>query len=98
MSSNLGWNFQLRTYITYIALKNLINCKSSEHCDNSTDFKKQAATPFISSLSILTQLKDCMVVLEDISFSCGASKLQILDLIHDKTHMTDLHHKLKVIF
>ena len=98
MSSNLGWTFQLRTYITCIALKNLVNCESSEHCDNSTDFKKQAATPFIPNLSISTQLKDCMVVLEDISFSCGALKLQILDLIHDKTHTTDLHHKLKVIF
>ena len=40
-------------------------------------------------MSISTQLKDCKVVLEDISFSCGAAKLQMLDLSQDKTHMTD---------
>ena len=27
-----------------------------------------------------------------ISFSCGAAKLQILDLSQDKTHTTDSHH------
>ena len=40
-------------------------------------------------MSISTQLKDCKVVLEDISFSSGAAKLQMLDLSQDKTHMTD---------
>ena len=43
-------------------------------------------------MSISTQLKDCKVVLEDISFSCGAAKLQMLDLSQDKTHTTDSHH------
>ena len=43
-------------------------------------------------MSISTHLKDCKVVLEDISFSCGAAKLQMLDLSQDKTHMTDSHH------
>ena len=28
-----------------------------------------------------------------ISFSCGAAKLQILDLSQDKTHTTDSHHR-----
>ena len=32
------------------------------------------------------------VVLEDISFSCGATKPQMLDLIQDKTLTTDSHH------
>ena len=43
-------------------------------------------------MSISTHLKDCKVVLEDISFSRGAAKLQMLDLSQDKTHMTDSHH------
>ena len=53
---------------------------------------KKKANPFVPSVSISTQLKDCRVVLEDISFSCGAAKLQMLDLSQDKTHMTDSHH------
>ena len=63
-----------------------------KHCGNSTDLQKQTATPFVPSMSISTHLKDCKVVLEDISFSCGAAKLQMLDLSQDKTHMTDSHH------
>ena len=43
-------------------------------------------------MSISTRLKDCKVVLEDVSFSCGAAKLQMLDLSQEKTHMTDSHH------
>ena len=43
-------------------------------------------------MSIPTHLKDCKVVLEDISFSCSAAKVQMLDLSQDKTHMTDSHH------
>ena len=43
-------------------------------------------------MSISTQLKDCKIVLEDISFSCGAAILQVLDLSEDKTHMIDSHH------
>ena len=43
-------------------------------------------------MSISTQLKDFKIVLEDISFSCGAAKLQMLDLSQDKTHTTDSHH------
>ena len=49
-------------------------------------------------MSISTHLKDCKVVLEDISFSCGAAKLQMLDLSKDKTHMTDSHHTTKSDF
>ena len=43
-------------------------------------------------MSISTQLKDCkVVIIEDIS-SCGAAKLQMLDLSQDKTNTTDSHH------
>ena len=37
-------------------------------------------------------MKDCKVVLEDISFSCGAVKLHMLDLSQGKTYTTDSHH------
>ena len=43
-------------------------------------------------MSISTHLKDCKVVLEDISFSSGAANLQMLNLSQDNTHMTDSHH------
>ena len=66
--------------------------KSSKHCGNSIYLEKQTATPFVPNMSISTQLKDCKVVYEDISFSCGAAKLQMLDLSQDKTHTTDSHH------
>ena len=59
---------------------------------NSTDLQKQTAPPFVPSVPFSTQLKDCKVVLEDISFSCGAAKLQMLDLSRDKTHTTDSHN------
>ena len=73
-------------------MNNLSYSKSSKHCGNSTDLEKQTATPFVPSVSISTQLKDCRVNLEDISFSCGAAKLQMLDVSQDKTHATDAHH------
>ena len=63
-----------------------------KHCGNSTDLQKQTVTLFVLSVPFSTQLKDCKVVLEDISFSCGAAKLQMLDLSQDKTHMTDSHN------
>ena len=47
---------------------------------------------------ISTHLKDCKVVLEDICFSSGAAKLQMLDLSQDKTHMADTHHTTKSDF
>ena len=46
---------------------------------------------FFHSTSISTHLKDCKLVLEDISFSCGVAKLQ-MQMSQDKTHMTDSHH------
>ena len=70
----------------------MTDSKSSKDCGNSTDLQKQTATPFIPSVSISTRLKECKVVLVDVSFSCGAAKLQMLDLSQDKTHMTDSHH------
>ena len=56
-------------------MNNLTNSRSSNHCGNSTDLQKQAATPFVPSVSISAHLKDYRVVIEDISFSCGAAKL-----------------------
>ena len=88
----LGMDFLTCAFILPIVMNNLSYCKLSKQCGNSTDFKKQTATPFVPSVSISTQLKDCRVVLEDISFSCGAAKLQMLDPSQDKTHMTDSHH------
>ena len=76
-------------FILPIVLNNLINSKSSKHCANSTNLQKQTATSFVPSVPFSTQLKDCKVALEDISFSCGTAKLQMLDLSQDKTHTTD---------
>ena len=85
-------DFLTCAFILSIVINNLSHSKSSKHCGNSTDFEKQTATPFVPNVSISTQLKDCRVVLEDISFWCGAAKLPMLDLIQDKTHRTDSHH------
>ena len=43
-------------------------------------------------MSLSIQLKECKAVLEDIYFSCGGAKLQMLDLSRDKIHTTDSHH------
>ena len=44
-------------------------------------------------MSISTQLKDYkVVIIENIYSSCGAAKLQMLDLSQDKTNTTDSHH------
>ena len=43
-------------------------------------------------MSIPTQVRDCKVVLEDISLSYGAAKLHMLVLIQDKTHTIDYYH------
>ena len=85
-------DFLTCAFILSIVINNLSHSKSSKHCGNSTNFEKETATPFVPNVSISTQLKDCRVVLEDISFSCGAAKLQMLDLSQDKTHTTDSHH------
>ena len=87
---NLGWIFC--AFILPIVLHNLIYSKSSKHFGNSEDFQNQTAIPFVLSVSLSTQLKDCNIVPEDICSSCGATKLQMLDLSQDKTHMTDSHH------
>ena len=84
--------FPTCAFILFIVLNNLTKSKSSKHCGNSTDLQKQTATPYVPSVFISTRLKDCKVVLEYISFSCGAAKLQMLDLGQDKTHTTDSHH------
>ena len=91
-------DFLTCAFILPIILHNLINSKSSKHCGNSTDLQKQTATLFVPSVPFSTQLKDCKVVLEDISFSCGAAKLQMLDLCQDKTHTTDSHNTIETDF
>ena len=85
-------DFLTCAFILPIVLNNLINSKSSKHYGNSTDLQKQTATPFVPSVPFSTQLKDCKVVLEDISSSCGAAKLQMLDLSQDKTRTTDSYN------
>ena len=62
-----------------------------KHCQNSNYLQKKTATPFIPSVSISAQLKDCKAVLEDIRFSCGAAKLRMLERSQDNTHTTDSH-------
>ena len=82
-------DFLTCAFILPIVLNNLINSKPSKYRGNSTYLQKQTATTFVPSVPFSTQLKDCKVVLEDISFSCGAAKLQMLDLSQDKTHTTE---------
>ena len=60
---------------------------------NSNDLKNPIATPIILPVSIPTKHRDCKVILKDISLSCGAAKLQMLDLIQNEIHMTDSQHK-----
>ena len=76
----------------HIILNNINKSKSLNHCEISNDLINPTTIPIISSVSIPTQVRDCKVVLEDISLTCGAAKLQMLDLIQNKTHMIDSHH------
>ena len=78
--------------IKHIILNYIHKSESSNHCENSNDLINPTANPIISSVSFPTQVRDSKVVLEDISLFCGAAKLQILDLIQDKTHTIDSHH------
>ena len=80
------------TFILPLVVNNLSLSKSSKHGGNSTDFEKQTAAPFVPSMSISTQMKECRVVFEDISFSRSTAKLQMLDLSQDKTHTADSYH------
>ena len=78
--------------LKHIVLNNINKSNLLKHCENSNDLKNSTAAPIVPSTSILTQVRDCKVVLEGISLSCGAAKLQILDSTQDETHMTDSHH------
>ena len=78
--------------IKHIILNNVNKSKSLNHCENSNDLINPTATPIIPSVSIATQVRDCKVVLEDISLSCGAGKLKMLDVIQYKTHTVNSHH------
>ena len=81
----------------HIILNNINKSKSWNHCQISNDLINPTATPITSSVSIPIQVRDCKVVLEEISLTCGAAKLQLLDLI--RTKPTQLIHitQLKVI-
>ena len=59
---------------------------------NSNDLKNPTALPIVPSASVPTQVRDCKVVLEYISLSCDAAKLQMLDPIQNETHRIDSHH------
>ena len=80
--------------LKHIVLNNINKSNLSKHCENSNDLKNSTAAPIIPSTSIPMQIRDCKVVLEDISWSCGAAKLQMLDPIQDETtrliHITQL--------
>ena len=80
------------TILKRIVLNNINKSNLSKHCKNLNDLKNSTAAPIVPPTSILTQVRDCKVVLEDIYLSCGAPKLQMLDPIQDETHMTDSHH------
>ena len=75
--------------LKHIVLNKINKSNLLKHCENSKDLKNAIAGPIIPSMSILTKVRDCKVVLEDISLSCGAAKLQMLDPIHDETHTHD---------
>ena len=76
----------------HIILNNINKSKSLNHCEISNDLINPTAISIISSVSIPAQVRDCNVVLEDISLICGAAKLQMLDLIQNKTDTIDSHH------
>ena len=61
-------------------------------CKNSNDLKTPTAAPIVRSVSIPTQVRDCKEVLEEISLSCGAAKLKMLDPIQGEIYTTDSHH------
>ena len=73
-------------------LNNINKSKSSKHCENLNDLKNPTAAPIVPSVPIPTQVRDCKVLLENNSLSCGGAKLQMLDPIQDETHTTDSHH------
>ena len=58
--------------LKHIVLNNINKSNLSKHCKNSNDLKNSTAAPIVSSVSVLTQIRDCKAVLEDISLSCGA--------------------------
>ena len=75
-----------------IVLNNLNKTKLPINCGNSKDSIVSTAAKTFSSSASIPQVRDCKVVLEDISISCGAEKLKMLDLCQEKTHTTEPHH------
>ena len=62
--------------LKHIVLNNINKSNLSKHCENSNDLKTSTAAFIAPSTPILTQIRDCKVVCEDIFLSCGAAKLQ----------------------
>ena len=75
--------------IKHEILNHINKSNSSNYPEISNDQINPTATAIISSVPIPTQVRDCKVVLEDISLSCGATKLRMLDLIQDKQNPHD---------
>ena len=75
--------------LKHLVLNNINKSKLLKHCENSNNLKNSTLAPIIPTTSILTQVRDYKVVLEDISLSSGAAKLHVLDPTQDETHMTD---------
>ena len=71
-----------------IILRPHLNNKSSKLCG---DLNKSMSTPSKSVLSTAVHVKDCKVVLEDISSSRDAVKLKMLNTSQENTHTTSSH-------
>ena len=65
-----------------------LNNKSSKLCG---DLNKSISTSSKSVLSTAVHVKDCRVVLEDISSSRDAVKLKMLNTSQENTHTTSSH-------
>ena len=72
--------------LKHIVWNNINKSNLLEHCENSNNLKNSTAAPTVLTTSILTQVRDCKVVLEDISLSSGATKLEMLDPTQDEIH------------
>ena len=84
MSGNLGWTFFVTcAFIITIILNPNRNSKPSKLCGNLNMLISKSSKSIVSTASLV---KDCKVVLEDISFSRDAVKLS-----QESTHTTSSH-------
>ena len=75
-------------FIINIILNRHLDNKSSKLCG---DLSKSISTSSKSVVSTVTHVKDCKVVLEDISSSHDAVKLDMLNISQENTHTTSSH-------